>query len=166
MREPIKDLPARKSPFSDKVKGVEMFTEDWGDMACGCYRYPRGWISRRISLECRTICARFLHYGYCLKGAFHVRYKDGTEEVVIAGDLFCLPPPHTFWIDEDTEMIMFSPLKLMSEGAKLAQSNLGSERRKPSPHKPSNKYGHFGRSELAWERVDAREELLARTQHP
>ena len=44
------------------------------------------------------------------------------------GDLFYLPPPHTFWIDEDTEMIMFSPLKLMSESVKLAQSNLGSEK--------------------------------------
>ncbi len=128
MQKPMKDLPAHKSPFSDKVKGVEMFTEDWGDMACGRYLYPKGVDFTPYFVGMPDDLCPIPHYGYCLKGAFHVRYKDGTEEVVRAGDLFYLPPPHTFWIDEDTEMIMFSPLNLMSEGVKLAQSNLGSKK--------------------------------------
>ena len=128
MRTPMKDLPAHKSPFSEKVKGVEMFTEDWGDMTCGCYRYPKGVDFTPYFVGMPDDLCPIPHYGYCLKGTFHVRYKDGKEEVVKAGDLFYLPPPHTFWIDEDTEMIMFSPLKLMSESVKLAQSNLDSEK--------------------------------------
>ena len=63
MRKLMKDLPAHKSPFSDKVQGVEMFTEDWGDMTCGCYRYPKGVDFTPFLLECRTICARFLTMG-------------------------------------------------------------------------------------------------------
>ena len=49
------------------------------------------------------------HWGYVLKGSFHLRYKDGREEVVRAGDLYCAPPGHTAWCDEDCEVIEFSP---------------------------------------------------------
>ena len=63
MRTPMKDLPAHKSPFSEKVKGVEMFTENWGDMTCGCYRYPKGVDFTPYFVGMPAICARFLTMG-------------------------------------------------------------------------------------------------------
>jgi hypothetical protein len=41
------------------------------------------------------------HFGYCLRGTLHVSYQDGAEEVIQAGDLFYMPPGHTFMTDKD-----------------------------------------------------------------
>ena len=49
------------------------------------------------------------HWGYMLKGAIHLRYKDGTEEVCKAGDMFYWPSGHTVWVEEDTAFVEFSP---------------------------------------------------------
>lgn len=49
------------------------------------------------------------HWGYVMGGALNVRYTDGAEEVEEAGGLFYLPPGHTASVDEDTEVILFSP---------------------------------------------------------
>ncbi len=49
------------------------------------------------------------HWGYILKGAIHVRYNDGKEEVCKTGDTFYWPAGHTVWADEATSFIEFSP---------------------------------------------------------
>jgi len=58
------------------------------------------------------------HFGYCLRGKLHVRYQDGAEEVIQAGDLFYMPPGHTFMTDKDApedaeiiELTEFSEIK-------------------------------------------------------
>ena len=128
MRKPMKDLPVRKTYFSEKVKGVEIFSEEWGDMVCACHRFAKGVdFTPHLVGQPDDLCP-IPHYGYCFKGVFHVRYKDGHEEVMRGGDVFYLPPAHTMWVDEDTEVIEFSPLKVMSEGEKLAQTTLGSKK--------------------------------------
>ena len=49
------------------------------------------------------------HWGYMLQGALAVTYADGEQEVVKAGDLFYWRPGHTVKVDEDAEVILFSP---------------------------------------------------------
>jgi len=49
------------------------------------------------------------HWGTVLKGSIHVRFSDGTEEVVRAGEVYYWPPGHTVWVDEDYEAVEFSP---------------------------------------------------------
>jgi hypothetical protein len=44
-----------------------------------------------------------------VKGAVHVRYEDGSEEVTNAGEVFYWPGGHTGWVEEDTVFIDFSP---------------------------------------------------------
>ena len=50
------------------------------------------------------------HWGYCFSGKLVLRYKDGTEEVIRAGDVFYMRPGHTFFTDknEGCELIEFS----------------------------------------------------------
>ena len=65
------------------------------------------------------------HWGYMLKGAIHLRYSDGTEEVCKAGEMFYWPAGHTVWVEEDTAFVEFSPRKQLKElydfiGQKLA----------------------------------------------
>lgn len=49
------------------------------------------------------------HWGYMLKGELIVTYTDGKHEALHGGDVFYLPPGHTVKVDEDAEMILFSP---------------------------------------------------------
>ena len=48
------------------------------------------------------------HWGYCLKGSVTVRYNDGPEETIAAGDAYYIRPGHNVHIDEDTEFVEFS----------------------------------------------------------
>jgi hypothetical protein len=49
------------------------------------------------------------HWGYLLQGDLVVTFADGTNENVLAGDLFYWPPGHTVRVAEDAEVILFSP---------------------------------------------------------
>ena len=49
------------------------------------------------------------HWGYLIQGAMTVTYADGTEDAVVAGDIFYWPPGHTILVAEDAEIILFSP---------------------------------------------------------
>ncbi len=49
------------------------------------------------------------HWGYMLKGALHIKYKDGTEEVIAEGDAFYMPKGHTGWFEAGSKTVLFSP---------------------------------------------------------
>lgn len=49
------------------------------------------------------------HWGYLLEGELVVTYTDEATERVEAGDLFHWPPGHSVRVDDDAEVIMFSP---------------------------------------------------------
>jgi hypothetical protein len=55
------------------------------------------------------------HWGYVLSGSINLRYADGSEEVVKAGEVFYWPPGHTAWTEEETTFIEFSPEKEFEE---------------------------------------------------
>jgi hypothetical protein len=56
------------------------------------------------------------HWGYVFKGALHVGYTDGTEEVLEAGQVYYLAPGHTAWTtDKDTTMLILGPEKEETE---------------------------------------------------
>ncbi len=49
------------------------------------------------------------HWGYVIEGAVTVSYADGTQEAIRANDMFYWPPGHTVRVDEDADVILFSP---------------------------------------------------------
>jgi hypothetical protein len=51
------------------------------------------------------------HWGYVIQGKINVRYTDGSEEWVQSQDVFYWPPGHTLKVDEDADIILFSPQK-------------------------------------------------------
>ena len=51
------------------------------------------------------------HWGYLLKGSFHVSYLDGPDEVVKAGDAYHLRPGHFVQSLEPVELIELSPVE-------------------------------------------------------
>jgi len=51
------------------------------------------------------------HWGYMIAGQVVITYSDAPEETCAAGDLFYWPPGHSVRVDQDAEVILFSPQK-------------------------------------------------------
>ena len=49
------------------------------------------------------------HWGYVITGALTVTYVDGTADRCVGGDCFYWPAGHSVRVDEDAEVILFSP---------------------------------------------------------
>jgi hypothetical protein len=49
------------------------------------------------------------HWGYLLAGRVVVTYGDGATEHLGRGEVFFWPAGHTVRVDQDAELIMFSP---------------------------------------------------------
>lgn len=49
------------------------------------------------------------HWGYVIRGAVVVTYRDGTTERCAGGDVFHWPAWHTVRVEEDADLILFSP---------------------------------------------------------
>jgi hypothetical protein len=86
-------------------------TTEFGNMAPAYHQFPQG-IDVDALLEGlpNNLC-HCPHWGYVEKGSMIVRYADGSEEEVTAGDMYYLPPNHTVVIKEDIAMVEFSPNK-------------------------------------------------------
>jgi hypothetical protein len=49
------------------------------------------------------------HWGYLIEGEVTVTYQDGSIEVANGGDLFHWPAGHTVAVNQDAEVVLFSP---------------------------------------------------------
>ncbi len=111
MREPKENLPVRlEGPGTTlRAKG------GWGNMSIAYAELPAGTDLGPLLAGLANDLCHCPHWGYLLKGSIHVRYSDGTEELLREGDVFYLPPGHTAWLDEDSAFVEFSPDKEYSE---------------------------------------------------
>jgi hypothetical protein len=49
------------------------------------------------------------HWGYIISGKVVVTYTGGAQDTCATGDLFHWPAGHTVLVDEDAEVVLFSP---------------------------------------------------------
>ena len=49
------------------------------------------------------------HWGYLIAGDVVVSYTDGTTERCLTGEVFHWPAGHTVRVEQDAELILFSP---------------------------------------------------------
>lgn len=49
------------------------------------------------------------HWGYLLEGDLVVTYADGSEERCTTGDVFHWPAGHSVRVEQDAELVLFSP---------------------------------------------------------
>jgi hypothetical protein len=50
-----------------------------------------------------------VHWGYLIAGRVVVSYRDGAEEICNGGDVFFWPAFHSVRVEEDAEIVLFSP---------------------------------------------------------
>lgn len=49
------------------------------------------------------------HFGYVVSGRATIRYTDGTTDTLTPGQAYYLRPGHNAHIDEDAELVEFTP---------------------------------------------------------
>ncbi len=96
-------------PVVLQAPGATIRSTQWGGMAVVYAQYAKGTDFTPLIKGLKDDLCQCPHWGYVLKGALHLRYTDGREEVVRAGDMWYAPPGHTGWCDEDTELVDVSP---------------------------------------------------------
>lgn len=100
-------------PVTFDAAGITFRGVDWGAMRVTVNSWPAGLDASDFLggfADRRCPCP---HWGYVAKGRMRVTSPDG-EETFAAGDLYYLPPGHTMVVDEDVELLEFSPADQMA----------------------------------------------------
>ena len=119
MRQRKEDLEAVM-----EAPGASVRLAKWGGMAVLFNSLGKGTDFTPLLKGLKDDMCQCPHWGYVLKGALHIRYTDGREEVFGAGDLWYIPPGHTGWVEEDTDYIEFSPENEFAEVFDHVQSQM------------------------------------------
>jgi len=91
---------------------------EWGEMDGGFWGFPAGFDSSPLFNGFPNGC-ECPHWGYLLKGRMRVKYAD-HEEVITAGEAYFLEPGHLPVMEEDCEMVEFSPKDLSRKWMAIA----------------------------------------------
>ena len=110
MKQRSSQLPTRL-----EAGGVHIQAQDWADLNVARIRFPKGADATPLLEGLPGNLCQCPHWGTVLRGSIHVRYADGTEETVTAGEVYYWPPGHTVWVDEDYEALEFSPSAAMRQ---------------------------------------------------
>jgi len=98
-------------PVAFEVPGIKFQMQTGhGNMAISYAEMPAGPIDVVLEGLPNNLC-HCPHWGYLFKGQITIKYDNGEQEVIKAGDIYYLPPGHTGTIDEDAAAIEFSPEK-------------------------------------------------------
>ncbi len=63
------------------------------------------------------------HWGYLVRGRMRIKYAD-RDEVYTAGDLFYMEPGHVPVIEEDVEVVEFSPTTQFQQTVEVVSRNM------------------------------------------
>jgi hypothetical protein len=87
-----------------------MYSRDaeWGDMNIAFEAFPAGTDTAPLFKGLPDDRCQCPHWGYLLKGKMRIKYAD-HEEVISAGEAYYLPPGHNVLVEEDCEIVEFSP---------------------------------------------------------
>ena len=98
-------------PVTMEAPGTKVHNANYGGMVVGYIELPAGTDFTPLFKGLPDDACQCPHWGYVIKGAVHLRYTDGAEEVTGAGAVFYWPAGHTAWVEQDTTFIDFSPEK-------------------------------------------------------
>lgn len=98
-------------PVTMEAPGTKIHNANWGNMVVGYVELPAGTDFTPFFEGLPHDACHCPHWGYVIKGAVHLRYTDGNEEITGAGAVFYWPAGHTAWVEQDTAFVDFSPEK-------------------------------------------------------
>lgn len=98
-------IPVNEFPKDMIVNHVE----GWGGMTVAINEPPAGADFAPLLKGLKNNSCQVPHWGYLQKGAIRLKYDDGKEEVLSAGEVFYMPPGHTAMVEKNAKLIDFSP---------------------------------------------------------
>jgi hypothetical protein len=104
MRASKNELPIMLEAGPASIRGA-----DWGAMRAALVSVPAGTDFGPLLKGLPDDLCPAPHWGYVLTGRLRIRYADGQEELLRAGDFYYLPPCHTGVAEEDTEFLEIVP---------------------------------------------------------
>src|SRR5690554_4274774 len=84
-------------------------TTGFGKISCEFFSLSAGVDTTPLFIGLEGNQCQCPHWGYVLKGNITTTDADGNQETVSANDLFFWPAGHNIKVNEDAEIIMFSP---------------------------------------------------------
>jgi hypothetical protein len=81
---------------------------EWGDMNVAFVAFPAGTDSTGVFKGLPNDRCQCPHWGYLLKGRMRIKYAD-HDELVTAGEAYYMAPGHDAVMEEDCEVVEFSP---------------------------------------------------------
>ncbi|MCX6434205.1 MAG: cupin domain-containing protein [Actinobacteria bacterium] len=82
---------------------------DMGGISCEYFTLAQGVDTTPLFAGLESDACQCPHWGYVLVGQLTTTSGAGVEETVNEGDLFFWPSGHNVRVDQDAEIIMFSP---------------------------------------------------------
>ncbi len=95
-------------PVAFEEGGVVSRQGQWGEMHVAMETAPAGMDTRPLFQGLSGDACQCPHWGYVIRGRARVIYPD-REEILEAGDAYYLEPGHNLVVEEDGEIVEFSP---------------------------------------------------------
>lgn len=115
----------RTFPVQIDSGGVCIRAVEWGGLNVARIQFPAGADAAPLLQGLPGDLCPCPHWGLVTKGSIHVRYADGSEETVRAGEAYYWPPGHTVRVEEDYEAVEFSPAGEMADVITHLASKMG-----------------------------------------
>jgi hypothetical protein len=98
----------KEIPVAFEEGGVVSRQAQWGEMNVAIETAPAGMDTRPLFKGLPGDSCQCPHWGYVIKGRGRVIYPD-REEILNEGDAYYLEPGHNLVVEEDGEIVEFSP---------------------------------------------------------
>jgi mannose-6-phosphate isomerase-like protein (cupin superfamily) len=99
----VTNLQAKSHDTPDEVRApskTRLELVELDGYTIGRMKLEPGWRwSECIKPVAQTEHCQLSHVGYAVSGAVTIRMKDGTEQRIVAGDSYTIPPGHDAWVD-------------------------------------------------------------------
>lgn len=93
-----------------------------GDMHVAFEEIPAGFDTTELFRGLPNDSCQSPHWGYLLKGRMRIKYAN-REKVINAGEAYHLAPGHNVIIEENAELVEFSPKGEYDKSLGVAHSN-------------------------------------------
>lgn len=103
------DLPVRIDAPGAVARQLENFGDASGTMGAEYFSLAAGTDLAPLLAGLDHDACHSPHWGYVIKGRVVVTYRDAPADTCVTGDVFYWPGGHSVRVEEDAELVLFSP---------------------------------------------------------
>jgi hypothetical protein len=109
MRLPKEQIPVKLDVPGARARQLSNFGEASGTIGAEYFSLGAGTDIAPLLQGLHDDACQAPHWGYVISGDVVVSYTDGAVDRCVGGDVFHWPPGHSVRVEQDAEVILFSP---------------------------------------------------------